>query len=274
MSTIGIIPARYEATRFKGKVLADINGKPMIQHVWENAKQAKSLDDLIVAADDERIIKAVKDFGGKAVFTAKGHQSGSDRLREIVNPMDVDVIVNIQGDEPLLVPSMVDSLVSAVSADKNIPMASLMKRIENIEQAKDPNVVKVVVDKNSFALYFSRSPIPYVRDRDKIKDMPKLPYFKHIGLYAYTKDFLFVFGNLPESMLEQMEKLEQLRALESGYRIKMVETTFDTVGVDTPKDLEDVKRIIASREGRELPQEIVVETQAGQDAANMPVDPA
>lgn len=242
MTSVGIIPARYGASRFKGKVLADIGGRPMIQHVWERAKKAHLLDELIIAADDERIIKAVENFGGKAVFTAKAHPSGTDRLREIANPLDVDIVVNIQADEPLLHHSMIDSLVSILLEGKGIVMASLMKKIEDPKELDDPNVVKVVVDKDNFALYFSRAPIPFVRGAktDQAKFSPI--YYKHLGLYAYTKDFLFTFANLPPSFLEKAEKLEQLRALENGYRIKMIETKYDTVGVDTPEDLEEVKR--------------------------------
>jgi len=245
MTSLGIIPARYAASRFEGKVLANIGNKPMIQHVWERAKKAHSLDDLIIAADDDRIIKAVEAFGGKALFTSKSHPSGTDRLREIANPLDVDIVVNIQADEPLLDHSMVDSLVDTLRNDQDIVMASLMKEIENIEDINNPNLVKVVVDKNDFALYFSRSPIPFIRDSEYILNEQagcvasdnKYKFHKHIGIYAYTKDFLFTFANLPPSSLEKYEKLEQLRALENGYRIKMVETKYDTIGVDTPEDL-------------------------------------
>ena len=243
MTSVGIIPARYEASRFSGKVLAEIGGKPMIQHVWERAKKAKLLDELIVACDDDRIIKAVEKFGGKAVFTAKAHPSGTDRLREIINPLDVDIVVNIQADEPLLHPSMIDNLVSTLLENKDIVMASLMKRIERPQEIDDPNVVKVVVDKNNFALYFSRAPIPFLRDK-KTAHGQDIPHYKHLGLYAYTKDFLFTFTKLPVSSLEGYEKLEQLRALENGYRIKMIETKYDTVGVDTPEDMEEVKKIL------------------------------
>ena len=245
MISLGIIPARYAASRFEGKVLANIGNKPMIQHVWERAKKSHSLDDLIIAADDDRIIKAVAAFGGKAVFTSKSHPSGTDRLREIANPLDVDIVVNIQADEPLLNHSMIDSLVDTLRDDQDIVMASLMKKIDNTEEISNPNLVKVVVDKNNFALYFSRSPIPFIRDSEEVLleqddnavSGGKRQFYKHIGLYAYTKDFLFTFANLPPSSLEKYEKLEQLRALENGYRIKMVETKYDTIGVDTPEDL-------------------------------------
>jgi len=240
VKAVGIIPARYAATRFEGKVLANLCGKPVIQHVWENAKAARALDELLVAADDERIIKAVESFGGKAIFTAKEHASGTDRLREIANPLDVDIVVNIQADEPLLQPSMINELVRALSEDKDniIPMATLMKKINNTEELNNPNVVKVVVDKDNFALYFSRKTIPFYRQFDSRQ------YYKHIGLYSYTKDFLFTFANLPASSLEKAEGLEQLRALENGYKIKVLETPYDTVGIDTPEDLVAAEKVL------------------------------
>lgn len=235
MNAIGIIPARYHSTRFEGKVLKDLLGKPVIQHVWENARRAVSLDALIVAADDERIISAVAKFGGKAVLTAREHKTGTDRLREIVNPMDVKVVVNIQADEPFLRPSMIDDIVEPLLKDKNIVMATLKKKITNPDDLNNPNVVKVVCDRNGYALYFSRAPIPYTRFTEKAV------HYKHIGLYALTKDFLFTFTNLPVSILEETEGLEQLRVLESGYKIKVVETPFDTIGIDTPDDLASAK---------------------------------
>jgi len=248
MKSIGIIPARYAASRFEGKVIAKIGQKTMIQHVWERAKKSHALDDLIVAADDDRIIKVVESFGGKAVFTSKQHPSGTDRLREITNPLDVDIVVNIQADEPLLHHSMIDNLVDIIKSDKEIVMSSLMKRLDDISDLENPNIVKVVVDKNNFALYFSRSPIPFIRNGSEgtgETEWKNTRYFyKHIGIYAYTKDFLFTFANLPQSWLEKQEKLEQLRALENGYRIMMAETKYDTIGVDTPEDLERAKLII------------------------------
>lgn len=238
MRAVGIIPARYGASRFEGKVLADLLGKPVIQHVWERAKKARTLDELIVAADDERIITVVKAFGGKATFTAKAHPSGTDRLREIANPLDVDIVVNIQADEPLIHASMIDEVVTALLQDKDIVMATLRKKIDSAKDINNPNVVKVVVDKDNFALYFSRTAIPFYREGH-----PRF-YYKHIGLYSYTKDFLFRFANLPISFLERAENLEQLRALENGYKIKVLETTYDTVGIDTPQDLEKAKAIL------------------------------
>ncbi len=237
MDTIGIIPARYESTRLEGKVLVDLLGKPMVQHVWERAKEAKFLDDLVIACDDERVKQVAEDFGAKVVLTSKDHLSGTDRLTEIVHPLDVKVVVNIQGDEPLIQPSMVDKLAHELLEDPECVMATLVKRITNLEEINNPNIVKVVTDRSGYALYFSRSPIPYKRS----DSFSETIYFKHIGLYAYTKDFLFTFKNLPKSQLEATEKLEQLRVLESGFKIKTVETDVETIGVDTYEDLEKVK---------------------------------
>ena len=236
MKAIGVIPARWGATRFEGKVLANLLGKPVIQHVWENAKKAKALDDLLVACDDERILKAVEGFGGKAVYTSPNQPSGTDRLAEVVNAMDVAIAVNIQGDEPLIKPIMIDSLVMALEEEKTVQMATIIKKIDDDSELTNSNVIKVVVDKNGYAIYFSRYAIPYNRTSET--DPKKKPiHYKHIGLYAFTKDFLFTFKKLPHSSLENAEKLEQLRALEYGYKIKVVETKFDTVGVDRPEDL-------------------------------------
>lgn len=241
MDVIGIIPARYQSTRFEGKVLKDLLGKSVIQHVWDNARHASTLEDLIVATDDERIEAEVRRFGGKAILTAKEHKSGTDRLREVVNPIDVKVIVNIQADEPLLHPSMIDDIVRPLLEDEGIDMATLKKLITDPEELTNPNVVKVVTDKNDYALYFSRSMIPCPRVKKDAR------FYKHIGLYAFTKDFLFTFTNLPPSELEEVEGLEQLRVLENGYKIKVVETQFDTIGIDTSEDLERAREVLKSR---------------------------
>lgn len=236
MKAIGVIPARWGATRFEGKILANLLGKPVIQHVWENAKRAKTLDDLIVACDDERILKVVEGFGGKAIYTSPDQPSGTDRIAEVVNPLDVEIAVNIQGDEPLIKPIMIDSLVLALEDEKIAHMATIIKKIDDQEELTNSNVVKAVIDKNGYALYFSRYAIPYNRTGET--DPKKRPvYYKHVGLYAYTKDFLFTLRSLSVSLLENAEKLEQLRVLENGYKIKTVETKFDTVGIDRPDDL-------------------------------------
>ncbi|MBL7155743.1 MAG: 3-deoxy-manno-octulosonate cytidylyltransferase [Candidatus Omnitrophica bacterium] len=258
MKAIGIIPARWKASRFEGKILALLAGKPLIQHVWERAKESHILDDLIIATDSEEVIKAAKKFGGKAVYTSKDQPSGTDRIGEVINAIDVDIVVNIQGDEPLIHYTMIDGLANTLLEDKSIPMATVIRRITNKEELLNPNVVKVVVDKEGYALYFSRSPIPYDREIGEKHSVlnvhawlgshthePKLSqYYKHIGIYAYTKDFLFTYTNLPKSKLEEIEKLEQLRALENGYRIKTIETEFDTVGVDTPADLKRAEELL------------------------------
>ena len=236
MKAIGVIPARWGATRFEGKVLANLLGKPVIQHVWENARRAKTLDDLVVACDDERIMKVVQGFGGKAIYTSPDQPSGTDRLAEVVNPLDITIAVNIQGDEPLVKPIMIDNLVMALENEDAAHMATMIKRVEDEAELTNSNVVKVVADRNGYAIYFSRYAIPYNRTSESDKDKRPV-YFKHIGLYAFTKDFLFTFRNLPKSSLENAEKLEQLRVLEYGYKIKVVETKFDTVGIDTPEDL-------------------------------------
>jgi len=241
MDVIGIIPARYSSTRFEAKVLADILGAPMIQHVWQKAKQALLLDDLIIACDDERIASVAKGFGAKIVMTSKGHSCGTDRISEVINPLEVKVIINIQADEPLIHPTMIDSVAQALLNNTSIPMATIMKKIDDPSKVDDPNTVKVVVDKNHFALYFSRAAIPC---RAENSEVSQPVYYKHIGLYGFTKDFLFTFRNLPVSNLERIERLEQLRVLEEGFRIKVIETKYDTIGVDTKEDLEKVKELI------------------------------
>ncbi len=239
MKAIGVIPARYQSSRFPGKILTPLLGKPLIQHVYEAALKAQSLEDLIIAADDQRVVEAAQKFGARVVMTAREHQSGSDRLTEIVNPMDTQIIVNIQADEPLIHHSMIDRLVDCLFENKDIAAASLIYRMKNKEDLENPNVVKVVKDRNNFALYFSRSLIPH--PRGGLVFTPQSNFYKHLGLYAYTKEFLFTFTNLPTGDLENIEKLEQLRILEHGHKIKLIETNFDTIGVDTPEDLEKVK---------------------------------
>jgi 3-deoxy-manno-octulosonate cytidylyltransferase (CMP-KDO synthetase) len=246
MDAVGIIPARYGSTRFEGKLLADFCGKPVIQHTWENAKKSNFIDDLIIATDDKRIYNAAKGFGANVVYTSISHKSGSDRLTEVAASLDARVIVNIQADEPLLNPIMIDDVAEAVLKDNTLVMATLCHKINSAKEIHDPNVVKVVFDRNGLALYFSRSVIPYERidpdDKSQVTD-----YYKHIGIYAYAKDFLFTFKSLPESRLEKIEKLEQLRVLENGYRIKVIETKFDTIGIDTPEDLKKAVEMIKGK---------------------------
>ncbi|MBD3379904.1 MAG: 3-deoxy-manno-octulosonate cytidylyltransferase [Candidatus Omnitrophica bacterium] len=246
MKIAAVIPARWHSTRLKGKILADINGKPMIRHVWERVRKAREIDEVVIAVDKERVLKAVEAFGAKAVFTSPEQPSGTDRIAEVANTVDADVYINIQGDEPLVHPMMVDDLARVFMYERNVHMATLIKRIHRTEEIEDPNTVKVVVDRKGFALYFSRAPIPYIREASGADLSGR--YFKHIGLYSYTKDFLFTYTNLPKSILEGEEKLEQLRVLEHGYKIKTLETRYDTVGVDTQEDLDLVRGLLAGKD--------------------------
>lgn len=240
MEAIGIIPARFGATRFEGKLLKDLCGKPVIQHVYERAKKARTLDDLIIAADDDRIMKAVQEFGGKAVFTSKSHTTGTDRLTEVVNQLDVKIVVNIQGDEPLINPLVIDDLVRAMQAEPDLAMATVVKKSRSEEEFRSRDVVKAIINQNNYAMYFSRSPIPTLLN---LEDKNAF-FYKHIGIYAYSKDFLFTYKKLTNTYLEENERLEQLRALENGYKIKAIETKFETVGIDTPEDLELAKSLL------------------------------
>lgn len=239
---IAVIPARYGSTRFPGKALADIKGKPMIQWVYERTKRSKLIDRVIVATDDDRIFSAVTSFGGEAMMTAVNHATGTDRIAEVAKSIECDIVVNVQGDEPLIQPAMIDEAVAPLMRDASIPMGTLCRIIEDREEAFDPNVVKVVFDKKGFALYFSRAPIPWDRDRWAGKSSWKecildgLQY-KHIGLYVFRKSFLLDYAHLPQTALEAVEKLEQLRVLEHGYRIKTVITRHESFGVDIPDDL-------------------------------------
>ena len=247
MKVICIIPARYDSTRFPGKAIADLLGKPMIQHVYERVLKAGSVSFAAVATDDERIVAAVERFGGRAIMTAATHRSGTDRIAEAVSRLDIedsDIVVNIQGDQPLFEPSQIDEVAKPLLDDQAIPMSTLIYKIVREEEITHPNAVKVVFDQDHFALYFSRSTIPYVRDRSA-----KASYYKHHGIYAYRRAFLKEFTKLPEGILEKLEALEQLRALEHGYRIKVVETPYDSVEVDTRQELERVRRLIIKETG-------------------------
>ncbi len=241
MQAIGVIPARWGATRFEGKVLAKINGKPMIEHVWQRSRQSRLLKEVIIACDDQRILKAARAFGAKAVLTSQDHASGTDRIAQAVASVTAEIIVNIQGDEPLIHHSIIDALVTALHSDPTCVMATVIKLIRTNDELENPNVVKVVIDSSGDALYFSRSVIPYDRDRAGIG---KIKYYKHLGIYAYRKSFLLKFKDMPKSRLEQAEQLEQLRALEAGIKIKTILTDIETVGVDTPEDLARVEKLL------------------------------
>ena len=240
MEVIGVIPARYESKRFPGKLLADLGGKPVIRHVYERSAGAKGLKVLLVATDDKRIFDVVESFGGKAVMTSPRHKSGTDRIAEVMAKIKGDVVVNIQGDEPFIRPKMIEDVIKPFKGKENVCMATLKCPIEKEEEITDPNVVKVVTDSDDFALYFSRLPVPYVRDGGK----NSVRFYKHIGLYAYTRGFLLKFAKLPHSSLEQAERLEQLRALEYGYSIKVLETRYSTLGIDTRQDLALARKML------------------------------
>lgn len=244
MKVLGVIPARYGSTRLPGKALVDICGQTMIQRVYQRAARASCLDGLIVATDDERILNEVRRFGGNAVMTSVHHRTGTDRIAEAVSKMDADIVVNVQGDEPLLDPRCIDQVVAPLVEDPTLPMSTLRTPLTNPEDVQDPNFVKVVVDKNDYALYFSRYPIPYARSAELAA-----PHYLHIGLYAYRRDFLLTYASLPSTPLERSEALEQLRALEHGYRIKVPLTEWDSISVDTPEDLERVRRLVEQLEG-------------------------
>ena len=251
MNIVAIIPARYEAVRLPGKPLLDIDGRPVIQHVYLRAARATRISRVIVATDDRRIFDAVEGFGGEAVMTSPDHPSGTDRIAEVATGLDAEIIVNVQGDEALIDPRMIDQAVEPLLGDAEIPMATVATRISGPEELNDPNVVKVVVDRRGLALYFSRCPIPFVRDgRPDSDTLTSQHFLHHIGLYVYRRDFLLRFAELSPTPLERIEKLEQLRALENGYRIAVTETPYSSIGVDTPEDLARVRRIVAGRANR------------------------
>jgi len=240
-----IIPSRYESSRFPGKPLADLLGKPMIQHVYERVAKARAVPYVTVATDDQRIFDAVKKFGGNAVMTSVAHRSGTDRIAQAVQSLNLSadaIVVNIQGDQPIFEPVQVDEVIAPLIADPAAVMATLIYRIVLDEEIMHPHAVKVVLDHENNALYFSRATIPYVRDKKL-----KADYYKHHGIYAYRRDFLDVFTKLPEGKLEKLEALEQLRALEYGYKIKVVITPYDSVEVDNEQELDRVRRILTEK---------------------------
>ena len=236
--TLCVIPARYASTRLPGKPLKDIAGMPMICRVYDRASLATRTAKTVVATDDKRIETVVEAHGGHAVMTKKDHPTGTDRLAEVAEKLpDYDLIINVQGDEPLIDPELIDSLAAAFDDDPELQMATVKTEIADEAEQANPNNVKVVTDKNGYALYFSRSLLPYPRHHLGI------PVYKHIGIYAYKRDFLLKYAKLEPTPLERAESLEQLRALENGYRIKVIETTSRFVGVDTEEDLAEVNRI-------------------------------
>ena len=243
MSIVAVIPSRYESSRFPGKPLALIKGRPMIRHVYQRVMPAQLVEKVVVATDDSRIVKAVEQFGGEAMMTSPQNRSGTDRAAETAVKLGLgprDIVVNIQGDQPLVDPRCIDQVVSPLQQTPELEMSTLAFQIVDPREYSDPKDVKVTMDNNGFALYFSRSPIPHDRDNDSLPAA-----FKHLGVYAYRCDFLQIFSKLPQGRLERIEKLEQLRVLEHGYRIKVVVTGYDSPEVDLPLDIERIESKMA-----------------------------
>jgi 3-deoxy-manno-octulosonate cytidylyltransferase (CMP-KDO synthetase) len=237
---VGIIPARFASTRLMGKPLADIGGKPMIQHTYENCLKSKLLNDVVVAVDDKKVAQVINGFGGKAIMTPKNIQTGTDRIAFAAKSLpDAKIIVNIQGDEPFIKGAMIDQAIEPLLFDLSVNVSTLAKKIETVQELKSPSVVKVVFDYKNFALYFSRSPIPYVRDaKTNVERIINADIFKHIGLYVFRREELFRFTELEQTDLEKTEKLEQLRMLEHSIKVKIVVTEYENLAVDTPEDLD------------------------------------
>lgn len=248
MKIVGIIPSRYASTRLPAKPLVDICGKPMIQRVYEQAKQSTLLTDIVIVTDDERIASVVRSFGGNVQMTPIDIQSGSDRIALVAKNYNADIVVNIQGDEPMIDPKLIDQTIQLLMDDTNAVVGTAVKKISSSQDVFNSNVVKVTLDKNNYALYFSRSPIPHVRDAKKDDDwFAETQFYKHFGIYVYRADFLQHFTTLKQSPLEIAEKLEQLRILENGYKIKCAITEYESHPVDTPEDLERVRTIISKQ---------------------------
>ncbi|MEN6386324.1 MAG: 3-deoxy-manno-octulosonate cytidylyltransferase [Phycisphaerales bacterium] len=233
MKILAVIPARYESTRFPGKVLAKQTGKYLIQHTWEQVRKVSVIEDVIIATDSEIVLKACREFGAKCVMTSAAHQSGTDRIAEAVSNIKVDIIINVQGDEPEIEPGNVELLARLMLDNPDTKMATLIAKFETKEQVENPNIVKVVIDKNHDAMYFSRSVIPYCRKNPSVGNVND--YYRHLGIYAYTKDFLLKITKLPLGKQEQIEQLEQLRVIENGYKIKTGLVSHIAAGIDTPE---------------------------------------
>jgi len=261
MTIAAVIPARYHSSRFPGKPLADICGKPMVQHVYERAKSAVLVEEVLVATDDVRIADAVRKFGGKAVMTSPGHRTGTERVAEVAVGLETEIIANIQGDEPLIRGDIIDEAIRPLISDKSIQISTLKTPITRMGDWFSPNVVKVVTDREGFALYFSRSPIPFFRDepggegwfpssgREYEDDSPPLgPVYRHIGLYIYRRALLLSIAEMESTPLERAERLEQLRLMENGYRIKVIPIDYYPPSVDTPEDLEEIRERLAGED--------------------------
>lgn len=241
-SVVAIIPARYQASRLPGKVLLDIAGRPMIEHVYERVSRAEGLDRVLVATDDDRIAAAVRGFGGEVAMTRTDHASGTDRLAEVASGLTCDIVINVQGDEPMIAPESLGIALAPLLAEPELPMSTLREALTDQDEIDDPNNVKVVVDQADHALYFSRHAIPYRRN-----EVGEAIWWRHIGLYAYRREFLLHYTSWRPTVLERVEGLEQLRVLEHGYRIKAPLSPYPAVGVDTPADLERVRALLGGQ---------------------------
>mgnify|MGYP005838246425 CR=1 FL=1 len=241
---LAVIPARYASTRFPGKIIAPLAGKPLVWHAYERTQRSKLISETLIAADDHRVVEALRPYNACVVMTRSDHVCGTDRIAEVAARYDHDIIVNVQGDEPLIDPGTIDAAIRPLLDDPDIPMATARRVITDPETIANPNAVKVVCDARGRALYFSRLPIPYIRD-DAVRAERPPCYWVHVGLYVYRREFLLKYAQWQPTPLEQLEKLEQLRVLEQGYPIAVVETQYESIGVDTPEDLERVNELLA-----------------------------
>jgi len=243
---LAVVPARFASTRFPAKIIAPLAGKPLVLHAYDRAKQARLVDEAVIATDADEVAEAVKPFGAQCRMTRADHPTGTDRIAEVAADHRADIIVNVQGDEALLDPGAIDATIQALLDDPDAVMATARHPLRSADRIQDPNVVKCVTDRRGRALYFSRAPIPHIRDAADREGAGQV-HWQHIGLYVYRKDFLLHYAGLPQTPLEQLEKLEQLRVLEHGYAIAVVDTAYEGIGVDVPEDLERVKALLAGR---------------------------
>ena len=249
MKKIVVIPARLSSSRLPRKVLLDLKGKSVIQRVYEQVQKAKNIDDIYIATDSNEVLQECKKFTNNIILTSAGHQSGTDRIAEAIEKIDCDIVVNVQGDEPFIEPNLIVELAQILE-NNEINMVSAMHKIKLVEELKNPNVVKVIINKNYEALYFSRSTIPHHRDEwetllNHHKEIPNgLKFYRHLGIYGYKKDFLLKYIDMEMTYLERLEKLEQLRVLENGYKIKMIETNYNSIGIDTKDDYEKALELL------------------------------
>jgi len=241
---LAVIPARWASTRFPGKIIAPLAGKPLVVHTFERTQQARLIDEVLVATDDVRVADAIAPYGVPVAMTRANHASGTDRIAEVAKHSDADIVVNVQGDEPLIDPHTIDAAIRPLLDDSSLSMSTARRLLTDPAQIDDPNVVKVVCDVRGRAIYFSRHAIPYVRD---VADRAAARHWQHVGLYAYRRDFLLRYAKLSQTPLERIEKLEQLRVLENGFDIAVVDTEYESIGVDTPEDLERARALVETR---------------------------